>query len=45
MRDNVFLFKFATKGENKKVFIGGQWNFDRALLVLAELIGVGDIKK
>ena len=41
----MFLFKFATEGENKRVFIGGPWNFDRALLVLAELISIGDIKK
>lgn len=45
IRDNVFLFKFATKEEKRIVFIGDPWHFDRALLVLAEPSGIGDIKK
>ncbi|KAL9445503.1 hypothetical protein AB3S75_018492 [Citrus x aurantiifolia] len=44
MGDNIFLFKFATKEEKKMVLMGGPWHFDRALIVLAEPTGIGDIK-
>lgn len=44
MGDSTFLFKFASEEENKRVFIGGPWYFDRALLVLSEPAGIGDIK-
>lgn len=44
MGDNIFLFKFATEEEKKRVLMGGPWHFDRALLVLSELTGISDIK-
>ena len=46
MGDNIFLFKFATEEEKKRVFMGGggAWHFHRSLLVLYELEGIGDIK-
>ena len=36
--DNVFMFKFGTEA-------GGPWHFDRALIVLTEPAGIGDVKK
>ncbi|KAL9444024.1 hypothetical protein AB3S75_017241 [Citrus x aurantiifolia] len=45
MGENTFLFKFASEGEKKRVLMGGPWHFDRALLVLSELTGIGDIKE
>ncbi|KAH9685370.1 CCHC-type domain-containing protein [Citrus sinensis] len=45
MGDNVFLFKFANEVERRRILKGGPWHFDRALLVLAEPSGIGDIKK
>lgn len=44
MGDNIFLFKFASEEEKKKVLVGGPWHFDRALIVLIEPTGIGDIK-
>lgn len=37
--DNIFLFKFATEEEKKRVLMGGPWHFD-TLLVLAEPAGI-----
>lgn len=45
MGDNIFLSKFASEDEKKKVFIRGPWHLDRALLLLFEPISIGDIKK
>lgn len=45
MGDDIFLFKFASKKEKKMVFMGGQWHFDIALLVLFGPIGIRDVKK
>lgn len=42
--DNIFLFKFATEEETKRVLMGGPWHFDRSLLVLVEPAGSDDIK-
>ncbi|KAH9698768.1 DUF4283 domain-containing protein [Citrus sinensis] len=42
--DNIFLFKFASEEEKKRVLMGGLWHFDRALIVLTEPTGIGDIK-
>lgn len=45
MGDNIFLFKFATEEEKKRVFMGeGVWHFGRSLLVLTELVGISGIK-
>lgn len=43
--DNIFLFKFASEGEKKRVLMGGLWHFDRALLVLYELSSIVDINE
>ncbi|KAH9781767.1 CCHC-type domain-containing protein [Citrus sinensis] len=42
MGDNIFLF--ASEEEKKRVLMGGPWHFDRALIVLTEPTGIGDIK-
>ncbi|KAH9680286.1 zinc knuckle protein [Citrus sinensis] len=44
MGDNIFMFKFVTKEEKKRVLMGGPWHFDRALIVLTEPTGIGNIK-
>ncbi|KAH9650909.1 CCHC-type domain-containing protein [Citrus sinensis] len=44
MGDNIFLFKFASEEEKKRVLMGGPWHFNRALIVLTEPTGIGDIK-
>lgn len=44
MGDNIFLFKFATEEEKKRVFMRRPWHFDISLLVLSEPAGIGDIK-
>lgn len=45
MGSNVFLFKFDTEEDKKRVLMGGPWHFDRALIVLTEPRGIGDIHK
>lgn len=45
MGENILLFRFATEEERKRVLMGGPWHFDRALLVLGEPIGIGDVKE
>ena len=46
LRDNIFVFKFASASEKKKrIIYRGPWHFDKSLMILAKLIGVGDIKK
>ncbi|XP_006485824.1 uncharacterized protein LOC102613298 [Citrus sinensis] len=43
--DNIFLFKFASKSEKKRILFGGPWHFDRSLMVVIEPMGIGDVKK
>lgn len=45
MGSNAFLFMFDIEEDNKKVLMGGPWHFDRALIVLSEPSGVGDVQK
>ncbi|KAH9800887.1 CCHC-type domain-containing protein [Citrus sinensis] len=40
---NIFMFKFAVEADKKRVMGGGPWHFDRALIVLTEPKGIGDI--
>lgn len=41
MGSNVFLFKFNTEEDKKRVLTGGPWHFDRALIILSEPMGWG----
>lgn len=34
MGENIFLFKFGSEEEKKRILMGGSWHFDRALIVL-----------
>ena len=43
--ENVFLFKFALEADKRRVLTGGPWHFNRALLVLIEPTGIGNITK
>lgn len=43
--DNIFIFKFASASEKKRILYEGPWHFNRSLMIPAEPTGVGDIKK
>lgn len=43
--DNVFMFKFGTESDKRSIMMGGPCHFDRALIVLTEPVGIGDVKK
>ena len=43
--DNVFMFKFGTEADKRSILMRGPWHFDRALIVLTEPAGIGDVKK
>ncbi|KAH9718254.1 CCHC-type domain-containing protein [Citrus sinensis] len=43
--ENVFMFKFGSEMDKRSILVGGPWHFDRALIVLKEPAGIGDVKK
>ena len=43
--ENIFLFKFALEADKRRVLIGGPWHFNKALIVLIEPVGIGNITK
>lgn len=43
--ENVFIFKFGSNEDKRRILAGGPWHFDRALIVLIEPSGIGDVKK
>ena len=43
--NNIFMFKFAEEAGKKKLLTGGPWHFDRALIVLMEPKGIGEVTK
>ena len=43
--DNIFMFKFATEANKKRILTGGPWHFNRALMVLIEPTGLGEVTK
>lgn len=45
MRSNVFLFKFDTEEDKRRVLMGGPYHFDRALIGLSEPSEMRDIQK
>ncbi|KAH9735309.1 zinc knuckle protein [Citrus sinensis] len=45
MGENIFIFKFASEGEKKRILHGGPWHFNNWLMVLTEPTGIGDIKQ
>ncbi|KAL5851838.1 hypothetical protein ACOSQ3_006956 [Xanthoceras sorbifolium] len=44
-RDSIYAFHFQNAIDRKRVFMGGPWNFDNALLVLEIPSGYGDFSK
>lgn len=42
---NIFMFKFAPQDEKRSIMAGGPWHLDRALTVLKEPSGIGNITK
>lgn len=43
--ENVVLFKFALEADKRRVLTRGPWHFNKALLVLIELVGIENITK
>ncbi|XP_024043038.1 uncharacterized protein LOC112099799 [Citrus clementina] len=43
--NNIFMFRFAEETDKKRVLSGGPWHFDRALIVLTEPQGIGEVTK
>ncbi|KAH9670323.1 CCHC-type domain-containing protein [Citrus sinensis] len=43
--ENVFMFKFALEVDKRRVLAGGPWHFNKALIVLTEPEGIGNITK
>ena len=43
--NNIFMFKFAEEADKKIILIGGPWHFDRALILLTEPRGIGEVTK
>lgn len=43
--NNIFIFKFGLEVDKRKVLAGGPWHFDRALIVLKEPSGIGNMRK
>ncbi|KAL9453740.1 hypothetical protein AB3S75_009362 [Citrus x aurantiifolia] len=41
----IFMFKFASEVDERRVLSGGQWHFERALIVLKERSGIEEIMK
>lgn len=39
------MFKFASEADKRRVLSGGPWHFERALIVLKEPSGIGEITK
>lgn len=45
MGENIFLFKFRAEADKRNILAEGPWHFDRALIVLVEPRGIGEINK
>ena len=43
--ENIFIFQFGSEADKRKVFAGGPWHFDKALIVLTEPARIGELKK
>ena len=41
--DNIFMFMFAIETNKKRILTGGPWHFNRALMVLIEPTGLGEV--
>ena len=43
--ENVFMFKFPLEADKRRVLASGPWHFNKALIVLIEPEGIGNIIK
>lgn len=43
--DNIFIFQFGCEADKRKVLAGGPWHFDKALIVMTEPAGLGEVTK
>ena len=39
------FFQFGSEADKRKIFVGGPWHFVKALIVLTEPVGIGEITK
>lgn len=40
LEDNVFMFKFGSNDDKRRILVGGPLHFDIALIVLTEPYGI-----
>ena len=43
--NNIFIFQFGCEADKQKVLAGGPWHFDKALIVMTEPAGLGEVMK
>lgn len=43
LEKNIFLFRFASAQDRRRILLLGPWHFDRALVVLTLLLGNSDL--
>ena len=43
LRNKIFMFKFSLEEDKRRVLARGSWHFDRALIVLQEPSGIGNL--
>lgn len=43
LQNKIFMFKFSLEEDKRRVLAGGPWHYDRALIVLQELKGIGNV--
>lgn len=43
LEKNIFLFRFASAQDHRRILLLGPWHFDRALVILTLLLGNGDL--
>lgn len=41
----VFLFRFGTEADKRKMIAGGPWHHEQALVLLIETISIGDVSQ
>lgn len=39
------MFKFGSETDKRSILLGGLWHFDKALIMVTELVMIRDVKK
>lgn len=45
MGENTFMFRFATKADERRAIASGPWHFNGALIIFTEPSGIGEVSK